>query len=322
MIGKIPTAYHTLCLEPGFTVFHDYELITWVLGPLLYKRHCGGDFLLQTDPAGLSKVQELGLESLYDSIHTVQVPPGIDSKVFWCASRYLTMPKAPCISLDFDAVIFRPFWHGKNADVICMNPEPVHWNPYTDGQNKYAEYLRQGGVDFNDFQWSLPSVNCGVMAIFDEEFRRKYVATVLAAMKIITNCGMKPTRYDDPSKTDKGTYIAEAVLVDQRILAMLAHQESRILKFVAEFDEELDTHTKNPYALHLWKMKHGFLASPSFLADYMDWALSTLWRQFPERWNLLDKLYLPTNVYENVHTGRLRFASNNFQKFPGEKKLN
>jgi hypothetical protein len=311
----VPIAYHTLCTDTGFNILHDYELITWILGPLLYKKRCGGKFILQADEGGFSLVDRLGLASLYDDHKVARIPKGIDPKVFWCAGRYVTMPYAPCVSIDFDAVILRPFWENyEDCSVVCMNPEPIDWNPYRDGQNRYAEHLRKAGYDFD---WSIPSVNCGIMAILDESFRQLYVETVLEVMKIISDLELPKMIYNDLSKSEYGVYIAEAVLVDQRILSMLAKKEGKKLQCIAGFSSSLDSHSASMDAIHLWKMKHGFIECSEFRQSYMNWALSMLYNEFPKHWSLTKLVDLPTFVYQNVHTTKFRFSKTE-KRYAGE----
>lgn len=316
---KRPRGFHTYWTAPhGPLNFRDYELITWILGPLIFRERTRGEFWLYTDEKGYEHVLKLGLQILYDRIEFISptVAHAVDPKMFWAAGKidaYKRIP-LPAISLDMDAIIWNSFWHFKFAAVIALNQEPTDWQCYRNNQSRW-----EGLLDDIKLDWNIPASNAGVLAFFDEEFRKEYCYIAEGFMYDVSR-KEKPVLYQDVGRPTSGVFFEEQVFAEQRLLGLVAARMKKRLVHVTEFDRHLDHCLDNPYVTHLWKSKAGYFKNPNAAANYVQSMLTILWENFRDYWPLVYKLGLPSTVIEDFNANNLRFGSEHDWNVPGEKK--
>lgn len=164
-------------------ILRDFEALVAAYSVLKYKENCGKMHLV-TDASGAKYLEYLGLLQLYDDVHVIlDEIVGIDPDVFWAAGKLYAYEfmKAPCISLDMDAVLYKPFPH--KEDVTALHVDNALWDCYSENRAMFASC----GMKSRNWDWSLPPLNVGVLQFLDSKVKNFYTSTSISFMECFTN---------------------------------------------------------------------------------------------------------------------------------------
>jgi hypothetical protein len=304
--------FHTLT---GDRPMADYELVTMMLSALVYKKRIG-KMTLFTDEAGYRWASRTWMLSLYDDHKYIEVPKSIDKRVFWAAGKLVAMSKmkAPCVSVDLDAVLFeRP---NLISDVVALHPEPFEWEVYGWSPFKSRIY-EEVGAEFESF-WQHPPANVGVLAINDEFLRSTYTKTALMLMMEESTHPVTP-----PSTVIhvEGVPVTQMVLAEQYLISAIATKQDKHMSFITDLDVENQHMVPTRKAMHLWNSKRFYAKHTRAREQYISWALTQIHAIAGES-EAVNRIVrdngLPTVLVIDGNTGVRRWSYKGEWNGPGE----
>ncbi len=260
----------------------DFELLIWLLSVLEVRRH--SPIQLVTDSRGLSAVRKAGIDWLYNGgISTALdgIPRAVDAGIFWAAGKLYAYREVetPCVSLDTDAVLWRPLT--PSAPVMTLHAEDREWVWYRDNEQMFARY----GFDGPGWNWQLHPCNAGVVCLGDPRLLRLYTDTAIRFME----------DYAGANRTG-ATHEVEAsvamLFAEQRLLPMCADRLGLAVAPITQTRPMAGWLPENLDCLHLWRAKLAYKCCPDARRELVRWLIERLLTQFPEvrptlaRWKL------------------------------------
>jgi hypothetical protein len=259
-----------------------FELLVWVLSALEVQRH--SPIRLVTDARGLRAVRNAGIDWLYHggiSTALERIPRAVDPRVFWAAGKLYAYREvaAPCVSLDTDAVLWRPLI--PSAPVMVLHAEDRDWVWYKDNQPMFARY----GFEGPEWDWQLQPCNAGAVCLGDQRLLQLYTDS---ALRFIED-------YSDAHRAGATDAVAASVAMlfaEQRLLPMCAGRLGLAVAPITQTQPAAGWLPKNPDCLHLWRAKLAYKCCPQARRELVRWLLDHLLTQFPEvrptlaRWKL------------------------------------
>lgn len=310
--------FHT---KTGDKPMTNFELVTAMLSVIAYQTRIG-KMTLFTDFEGEEWAKRTGLIKLYDDHRIIHVHTAINRNVFWAAGKLYAMNqmKAPCVSVDLDAVLFdRP---SLISDVVALHPEPYEWDVYSYGdfRNIVEDEARLRGVcqDRDPMLSNNPPANVGILAINDEGFRSEYAD---AAIWMMIQESVNPVT--DPKSVIRvdGTPVTQMVLAEQYFLSVLAYEMEKRLSFITDLNVGLQHMVPTPKAVHLWNSKRYYAKHGRAREAYISWALNQIYA-LTEKDEMIHGILrdngLPTVRVLDGNTGATRWSYKGEWEGPGD----
>ena len=312
---KKPLGLHSFSLRR----FPDEcEIVTMVLSALTYKEKVG-PIMLAADIHGLSFCTWTGISNIYDRVEHVEVDSRINTDTFWAAIKIyaLGMIKAPCISVDLDAVLMRrpSPWY----DVVALHSEPIEWEAYswTNMWEDLWSRLKNGSK-------RVAPLNTAVAAFYDNELLEKYVSTAKALMINGTKRPISKSSQINIGESGSKVPVTEMVFAEQYSLAVIAESMKKRVGVITTLCEKLEHPTPNSTAIHLWNSKRFYRKHGRAHELYMTWAMEQIWRLVKGTKNepyiqaIAHKCNLPTIRVVDGNTNIIRWSRHGEWFGPGE----
>lgn len=249
-------------------IWWDFEALTWLWSALEIRRH--SPLRLVTDTRGRLAVERAGLEWVYTGgISTAldRIPTEVDASVFWAAGKLYALREvsAPCVSVDTDAVLWRPV--RTDAPVVALHGEDRRWWWYANDEATY----RALGFDGPEWDWSLDPINAAMVCLTDAELLTLYTDT---AIGFIEECSRRFAGQEIPANA--------MLFAEQRLLPMCARRLGRALACVTELEPGPSWIPRNADCLHLWGAKRAYKSCPDARLAVVNHLRSEILARFPE----------------------------------------
>jgi hypothetical protein len=267
----------------------DFEALITAYSVLQYKLTCGPMHLV-TDSLGARYLEHLGILQLYDEVHVkLDSIVGIDPVTFWAAGKlyaYELIP-APCISLDMDAVLFKPLPH--QEDVTALHVDNALWDCYAESRAMYAAC----GFKSRNWDWSLPPLNVGLLQFRNEAIKNFYTSTSIAFMECFTNfysSDILKRKVLQLKQLGRKASIFEQIFAEQRILSLCVGRAQGTFSTVSEIDPKTNHLAANPYVTHVWGIKNVYRSVECIRKSCVSYLVNLLSIKFPESRLLISRI--------------------------------
>lgn len=267
--------------KQGKPHLHDFEIVTAIASALYYQLH-SGSLTLWTDKPGLQYFSRLGLLSMYYDVRHLRVPPFIDPKIFWAAGKLYAYANAtvPSMFLDLDAILFKPLTKQERlSDVVALHDEPRDWPAYQRTWDEFPEGYWSTGRPWPD--QSIKPINVGILGLFNDQVRRQYITSAFDFIRSFVESGLPPKYVDMGAQ--KSVCIDEMVFAEQFLLPVVIRRYSWSVRFLGQFDRNLDHLAPNDRCAHLWNSKHHYQTKPDIRKRYTETLMTRLIVDFGDR---------------------------------------
>lgn len=310
--------FHTFWTRPMKEIkLPDYELLTMIASALTYRKY-NGPMHLYTDTRGMDWLSDQGLLSIYDVVHTSldDIPEELNHDIFWAGGKLYAYHqcKAPCISIDYDAVVWKRLPFLKD-DAVALHPEPTNWGGYRNTE----DLLSQFGFHPDEWSWDTEAANMGVVVFNDEELKAFFTKRAIDFMLEYSKSGRKRATYEGLFGPGIYTSVEEMIFAEQRLLMMCADKTYKTVGFMTGFDRAKEHIQLNDQVTHLWNSKRGYKVHSEARKAFCNYMLNYLIQEFPKTLDLLPKLNLAANIIFDANVPVHRFGYEGDWALPGEQ---
>jgi len=244
----------------------DFDLLTLLLSAAVYERYNGPSAMYADEAAG-EYLKKRGLGDYFSrGILKMEVPSGIDPKIFWAAGKLaaLKAEEQPSVMIDTDLIIWEPLearLKNVRAAVIHreeLNPE-IYPRPESFGLRE--EYHFPPSWDF-----SVLPANTAMLFLRDPDFKEYYVEE---AFRFMRSC--LPTQDN----------LCPMVFAEQRILPMCACARNVYIKAFCDRIEQL---REQKTFTHIWGHKNVFKYNMDERRAFCRRIMARLRSEYPSRY--------------------------------------
>lgn len=236
-----------------------------------------GQVRLVTDSVGARFVERLGLEPFYNGgISTTldRVPQVIPPRVFWSAGKLFALreTEGACVSLDCDAILWRPLSRGLKA--AALHSECTEWVYYRRNRERYERF----GFGGSEWDWETPPYNAGIVFLRDPAGASAYGET---AVRFMHDFGRWLARHGESGAAVEDHQDA-MLFAEQRLLPMVLATRGVRLTALGELHPCAPQLRRNARCTHLWFSKRWYDACAEARRAYCRHLEQHVARRHPE----------------------------------------
>lgn len=250
------TGLHSYFTQPRFADdeprrFWAFELLTWAMSIMTWKKNMGGDILFYGDAGGVGIVKKLGFDRYYKRVVELRNPFDlIHSKTFWAAGKLIAMRECnafPVVSVDMDLMVWNQLKFPK-ADVVGLN---------YDNPEFYGVVSEKYQYDFFGYSLQSPAMNAGILAFFDTDLLDIYTDASLYFMR----------RFSGRAGLDT----ASMVFAEQKLVSVIADRLGKKRDVLFDVGEWSRYRVMSKDVTHLWDTKKYYAGDKQMRDAYITW---------------------------------------------------
>ena len=309
--------FHTLVMDRPM---RDFEVATLILSAKAYQLFVG-PITLFADAEGMKWAVKNKITSIYSDCREIRVPEYVDRRKFWAAGKLESWSrmKAPCVSVDIDAVLYES--PSLFKDIIALHAEPDDLQVYQRStlRTKIDELTGKMHSGYRSKFWHPPA-NVGILCINDDSFRNRYASL---SMDMMSRESVSPLMADYEAIQIEGMPVTQMVLVEQYLLSALATAQNKSMAFIGALNPDNEHMRPNKAAYHLWNSKRYYSTHARARERYIDFTLDELSRigAIQSVGSILAANGLPTVRVTDGNTQRTRWSYRPEWTGPGDQAV-